>query len=167
MIRFLDAVIRGIQTGSVYAIVGLGINIIFGATGVFNFAQGEMVMVGAMMGVAVWAGSGWPLGLALLAVLVVTAGIGAATELVAVRGTARNKQATLWMLSTLGVAIIVRSTTTLLAVRKSSDNGTRNFPAYVPWKHPIRLDGGKLLIVPQRAILVVLAVAVTLGIWML
>jgi branched-chain amino acid transport system permease protein len=167
MIRFLDAVIRGIQTGSVYAIVGLGINIIFGATGVFNFAQGEMVMVGAMLGVALWVGSGWPLLLALLAVIIVTAGIGAGTELVAVRGTARNKQATLWMLSTLGVAIIVRSTTTLLAVRESSDNGTRNFPAYLPWKHPIRLDHGKLLIVPQRAILVLFAILVTLLVWAL
>src|SRR5262245_51256565 len=109
MTEFAGAVIRGIQIGSIYAIVGLGINIIFAATGVFNFAQGEMVMVGAMLGVALWVGAGWPALLVVLVVMAVSGGIGAATEIVAVRGTAKSKQATLWMLSTLGVAIIVRS----------------------------------------------------------
>src|SRR5436305_12685973 len=95
MYRFLDAVIRGVQAGSVYGLVGLGINIVFGATGVFNFAQGDLVMVGGMLGVTLWVASGLPIGVAILTVIVVAAAIGGATEIVAVRGTARFKEATL------------------------------------------------------------------------
>ena len=164
MYRFLDAIIRGIQTGSIYGLVGLGINVIFGATSVFNFAQGDMVMVGGMLGVSLWIATGLPFGLALLVVMAVAALIGGGTELVAVRGTARFRHSTvLWIISTLGVSIIIEAVTTLLAVRHNSDNGTRNFPNYVPW-HAITI--GKLLIIPQRAILFPIALGVTTLVWL-
>jgi branched-chain amino acid transport system permease protein len=41
----------GITEGSVYALVALGFTIIFNATGIVNFSQGEFVMVGALLGV--------------------------------------------------------------------------------------------------------------------
>src|SRR3984893_14178123 len=106
MYRFLDAVIRGIQTGSIFGLVGLGINVVFGATGVFNFAQGDMVMVGGMLGVSLWVASGLPFPLAVLVVMLVAGAIGGATELVAVRGTARFRQSTvLWSISNPGGAV--------------------------------------------------------------
>src|SRR6476646_7535638 len=118
MYKFLYTVIRGIQVGSVYALVGLGINIIFGATGVFNFAQGDMVMVGAVLGVTLWTATGLAFPVAIILVCIVAAGIGAATELVAVRGTARFKQATtLWVISTLGVSIIIEAIAAYLVNR--------------------------------------------------
>jgi branched-chain amino acid transport system permease protein len=163
MLELLDSLIRGIQTGSIYAIVGLGLNVIFAATGVFNFAQGEMVMVGAMLGVTLWVSDGLPLVVSLVAVVATTAVIGGLTEILAVRRLARQRDATLWMLSTLGVAIIVRSITTVLATRKSADDATRAFPNYVhagPWHL------GSLLIVPQRAILVPIAILLTLVTWL-
>jgi branched-chain amino acid transport system permease protein len=162
MLQFIDSLIRGIQTGSIYAIVGLGLNVIFAATGVFNFAQGEMVMVGAMLGVVLWVSDGLPLVVSLVAVVLVTAAIGAATEVLAVRRLARQRDATLWMLSTLGVAIIIRSISTVLATRKTSDNATRAFPNYIhagPWQW------GNLTIVPQRAILVPIAILLTFVVW--
>jgi branched-chain amino acid transport system permease protein len=160
MYRFLDAVVRGVQTGSVYGLVGLGINIIFGATGVFNFAQGDMVMVGGMLGVTLWIGTGLPFPLAMLIVVLVAGAIGGATEVVAVRGTARFKQSTvLWVISTLGVSIIIESVTSyLLSRHNSADNGTKACPPYVPW-HSFSL--GKLLIIPQRAIIFPIALVLT------
>jgi branched-chain amino acid transport system permease protein len=164
MYRFLDALIRGIQTGSIYALVGLGINIIFGATGVFNFAQGDMVMVGGLLGVTLWTGTGLPFLVAIVIVAVVAGLIGGATEVVAVRGTSRFKGATtLWILSTLGVSIIIQAVATLLTVRHPSDNGTRAFPAFVKWKS---ITLGKLLIIPQRAIIVPIVLLLTLAIWL-
>jgi len=163
MYRFLDAVVRGVQTGSVYGLVGLGINIIFGATGVFNFAQGDMVMVGGMLGVTLWIGSGLPFPLAMLAVALVAGAIGGATEVVAVRGTARFKQSTvLWVISTLGVSIIIESVTSYLLSRSGGvDNGTKAFPPYVPW-HSFSI--GQLLIIPQRAIIFPIALVLTAAI---
>jgi len=161
MYKFLDTVIRGVQVGSVYALVGLGINIIFGATGVFNFAQGDMVMIGAVLGVTLWTATGLAFPVALLLVICVTAAIGAATEIVAVRGTARFKQSTvLWVISTLGVSIIIQAVAANRVTESGEHaNGTINFPPYVPWG-TFRL--GELIITPQRAILFPIAIVLTL-----
>lgn len=42
-------VVSGITSGCIYAIVAIGFSIIYGGTQVINFAQGEFVMVGAMV----------------------------------------------------------------------------------------------------------------------
>jgi branched-chain amino acid transport system permease protein len=44
--------LSGITIGSVYAIVAIGFNIIYNATGIINFAQGEFVMLGGMIAVS-------------------------------------------------------------------------------------------------------------------
>ncbi len=44
---FLQQVVGGLATGSIYALVALGFILIFKATDVINFAQGELVMLSA------------------------------------------------------------------------------------------------------------------------
>lgn len=46
---FLQFVFMGLQRGSIYALVAMGFNIIYNATGVINFAQGEFVVLGGLM----------------------------------------------------------------------------------------------------------------------
>jgi len=46
---FAQWAIDGIRGGSIYALVGLGFVVIHSVTGVINFAQGEFVMLGAML----------------------------------------------------------------------------------------------------------------------
>lgn len=43
----IQLLIAGLSTGAVYALVGLGLVIAFKATGILNFAQGELVALGA------------------------------------------------------------------------------------------------------------------------
>jgi len=43
----LQYLVSGITKGSIYAAVAIGFNLIYSATGVINFAQGEFVMLGA------------------------------------------------------------------------------------------------------------------------
>jgi branched-chain amino acid transport system permease protein len=45
---FFQAVISGLSIGAVYALVGVGYNVIFAATRVFNLAQGQILMLGVM-----------------------------------------------------------------------------------------------------------------------
>jgi branched-chain amino acid transport system permease protein len=45
---FLEALIGGLMTGMLYALVALGFVLIFKASGVFNFAQGAMVLFAAL-----------------------------------------------------------------------------------------------------------------------
>jgi len=65
MEQFSNLLLSGLSTGSVYALVALGFNIIFKSTGAINFAQGEWVMMGGMIAAAAYAAS-MPLGLAIL-----------------------------------------------------------------------------------------------------
>ena len=53
---FLETLLGGLMTGLLYALIGLGFVLIFKASGVFNFAQGAMVLVAAL---AMARFSGW------------------------------------------------------------------------------------------------------------
>lgn len=46
--QILQYVLSGLTTGSIYALIGFGFAIIYNATGIINFAQGEFVMLGGM-----------------------------------------------------------------------------------------------------------------------
>ena len=53
MVFFLQLVINGLVVGSVYGLVALGFVIIFKSTGVVNFAQGEFLLLGAYISLAI------------------------------------------------------------------------------------------------------------------
>src|SRR5918993_5901120 len=73
MPEFLQFLFSGLTVGAVYAMVALGFTLIYNASDVVNFAQGEFVMIGGMVTVFAAAG-GVPLPLAgLLAVAVAVA----------------------------------------------------------------------------------------------
>ncbi len=75
----LQSLISGIAVGSTYAIVALGFTIIFSSTEVVNFAQGEFVMIGAM--ISYWLtyddfGLRWPLYVVVPIAVAVSAVVG-------------------------------------------------------------------------------------------
>jgi len=47
--QLLQYVLSGLSTGAIYALIGIGFSIIYNATGIINFAQGEFVMLGGML----------------------------------------------------------------------------------------------------------------------
>ena len=49
MSQFLSLVVGGLFLGAIYALVALGFVTIFRATGVINFAQGSVLLVGAYL----------------------------------------------------------------------------------------------------------------------
>ena len=48
MSQFLQFVFSGLTVGAIYSLVALGFNIIYNASDVMNFAQGEFVMIGGI-----------------------------------------------------------------------------------------------------------------------
>jgi branched-chain amino acid transport system permease protein len=150
--RLADTVIRGAQVGSIYGLVGLGLSIVYSATGVFNIAHGDLVMVGALLGLMLWHKMAVQFLLALVLVMAVTGTMGAATELVAVRGIARSRQSAVsWVISTLAVSIIIEAGTGFY-LRPGA------FPPYIHW-HSFQI--GQELIIPQRFVLIPIAFSVT------
>src|SRR3982751_6770296 len=70
MPEFLQFLFSGLTVGAIYALVALGFTLIYNASDVINFAQGEFVMLGGMVTVfAAAAGMALPLA-ALIAVAV-------------------------------------------------------------------------------------------------
>jgi branched-chain amino acid transport system permease protein len=68
----LQLLVAGIGTGSIYALIALGFNVVFKSTGAMNFAQGEWVVMGGMISAMLF-GAFSNIGLAcLVTVLIVT-----------------------------------------------------------------------------------------------
>ena len=73
MAELMQFLLSGLTVGAVYALVALGFTIIYNASDVVNFAQGEFVMLGGM--ITVFANmAGLPLPLAALIAIVATGG---------------------------------------------------------------------------------------------
>ncbi|HWK97087.1 MAG TPA: branched-chain amino acid ABC transporter permease [Pseudolabrys sp.] len=52
--EMVELLVAGLAIGCIYSLIALGLSIIIRATGVLNFAQGEVVMLGAMFGLATY-----------------------------------------------------------------------------------------------------------------
>lgn len=72
-VRFAQAVIDGIKYGAIIAIAAIGLSLIFGTTGLINFAHGELVTIGAVVAFFFNAAVGGPgiqlIGAALIAIV--------------------------------------------------------------------------------------------------
>jgi branched-chain amino acid transport system permease protein len=101
---FLEVLIGGLLTGVLYSLVALGFVLIFKASGVFNFAQGAMVLFAALSLVSFLA---WmPLWAALLCSAAVMVVVSFAIERVVLRPLVNQEPIILFM-STLGIAFFL------------------------------------------------------------
>ncbi len=101
----LQYIVSGIIYGSIYAAVAIGFNIIYNATGIINFAQGEFAMLGGMIASSL-AGR-MPLVLAIMAAVALTALFGAAIERLFLRRVARGGVLKM-IVTTIGLSIVIR-----------------------------------------------------------
>jgi branched-chain amino acid transport system permease protein len=103
--------VAGLTYGTIYAVVGIGFNIIYNTTGIINFAQGEFVMLGGMSAVSLH--EVLPLPVAIAGAVLVTMVIGALIELAFIRWLTRPS-ALRMIIITIGVSILVREAALLL-----------------------------------------------------
>lgn len=82
--QIIQFLFTGIAIGSIYAMVALGFNIIYNATGILNFAQGEFVMLGGLLMVWLSVTLGLPMPLAFIITIAAVMTIGALFERVAI-----------------------------------------------------------------------------------
>jgi len=161
-----QAVVSGLVYGSIYALIAQGYYVTFSTTQTLNFAQGDFLMIGGMLGFTVFgvlAFNGVPLVLALvagLAVIPLTLSVmGALVERVAVRPL-RRAFSLGWILSTVGVAVILRNAAEVIWGRE---------PKPVPsvfGENAIRVDLGlfQFGILPQEVFILVAALAMITGV---
>ncbi|MCZ7566276.1 MAG: hypothetical protein M5U08_22795 [Burkholderiales bacterium] len=98
--------LTGVTIGAIYALVALGFSIIYNASHVINFAQGEFVMIGGMTTVSLVDG-GVPLPLAIALAVLVAAAVGLALEKLAIER-ARGASVVTLIIITIGASIFLR-----------------------------------------------------------
>lgn len=104
----LQVLVNGIAAGSLYALVAVGFNILYRPTNVFNFAQGDFVMLGAMVGATVATIYGLPWFLAAAAAALVVAVLAGVEQKIAVAPIVRRSSSShAWIISTLAISLII------------------------------------------------------------
>src|SRR5271167_2405448 len=101
----LEVVIGGLLSGVMYSLVALGFVLIYKASGVFNFAQGAMVLFAALTFVSL-VERGLPFAWALLATLGIMLLLAVAIERVVLRSLVNAPPMALF-LATLGLAFVL------------------------------------------------------------
>ncbi|TWC77210.1 amino acid/amide ABC transporter membrane protein 1 (HAAT family) [Rhizobium sp. SJZ105] len=156
MPELLQFLLSGITVGAVYALVALGFTIIYNASDVVNFAQGEFVMLGGMITFFTHA-AGLPLPLAAVIAIIVTAAIGVALNKLAIEP-ARGAPVVSLIIITIGASIFIRGATQLVF-----DKQIHRFPAF-SGDEPILIGGGTIL--PQSLWVIAGALAVFVCLWL-
>jgi branched-chain amino acid transport system permease protein len=105
--QFLQFLLSGVTVGATYALVGVGFSIIYNASQVINFAQGEFVMLGGMMTWFLFDGAGLPLAVAIPLAIAGTVAVGVALEKLAIEP-ARNASIVTLIIITIGASIFLR-----------------------------------------------------------
>lgn len=146
----------GLVVGGVYALIGLGFVIVYRVTRIINFAQGELVMLGALLTV-----TGRQLGLstttAAIGAVVAVAAVGALLERVAIHPV-RGAPALTVLIVTIGASIAIRG---VALVAWGTDPYT--LPAFSPGP-PLRLLGATM--VRQGLWVLVVAAVVFAALWL-
>src|SRR5262245_51278525 len=105
-----DILIPALGIGAIYALIGISFNLIFAPGGTFNFAQGQIVMLGGLLAFTFYEEQGWPLVAVLLGILAIGGAIALAEERIAVwPALRRDPHGSGWVLSTLAVFTIIQN----------------------------------------------------------
>jgi branched-chain amino acid transport system permease protein len=156
MAELLQFVFSGLTVGAIYALVALGFTLIYKASDIINFAQGEFVMLGGMTTVFV-AHAGVPLPLAALIAIVATTAIGLALHRFAIEP-ARGATAVALIMITIGASIFLRGTAQIVFDRRF-----HSLPPILG-ADPIQFGGAAIL--PQSLVVLATAAAIVVVLWL-
>jgi len=151
--QFMQYLLTGLTVGAIYALVALGFSIIFNASHVINFAQGEFVMIGGMATMSLAAG-GLPYGLAIPLAVAAAALVGLALEKFAVEP-ARGASVVTLIIITIGASIFLRGLAMLV--------WDKNLHALKPFTGDAPISVGGATILPQSLWVLGVTLAIVLA----
>jgi branched-chain amino acid transport system permease protein len=156
MAELLQFVFSGLTVGAIYALVALGFTLIYKASDIINFAQGEFVMLGGMLTVFV-AHAGIPLPLAAVIAIVATTAIGLALHRFAIEP-ARGATPVALIMITIGASIFLRGTAQIVFDRRF-----HSLPPLLG-ADPIQFGGAAIL--PQSLVVLATAAVIVVALWL-
>ena len=145
---FGQLLVGGIAVGCIYALIGLGYSLIYSASALMSFVQGEIFMLGAYVAYTIYVSFQVPFALAVLLAILIMFGFGIVLQ----RGMIspllkRGAQQIQIVLATIGLSIFLKN---FAMIVWGSD--VKNFPSALG-EAPVRLAG--VSISPQQIAIVI------------
>jgi branched-chain amino acid transport system permease protein len=153
--QFLQFLFSGLTVGSTYALAALGFTLIYNASQVINFAQGEFIMLGGMLAVY-FSLQGWPLPVVMLLAIALPALVGILLEKLAIEPVKGAEPITL-IIITIGASLVIRG-----LVQVFLGKGTFGLPPF-SGDQPIEIGGATLL--PQSLWVMGVTGLVVVALW--
>jgi len=135
----LQLLISGLSQGCIYGLIALGFVLIYKATETVNFAQGELMMLGAFAGLVASAWFGLPYWVALLLAVLVMVVLGMAVERLVLRPILGQPAFAIVMV-TIGVGYVARGLVTMVP-----GVGTETYTLPTPFKDELVRAGGLII----------------------
>jgi branched-chain amino acid transport system permease protein len=104
----LQLLISGISQGCVYGLIALGFVLIYKATEMVNFAQGDLMMIGAFIAFSLINLAGWPFAWGVLVAIIAMALLGALLERIVLRPMIGEPPFAVLMI-TIGLGFVLRA----------------------------------------------------------
>ncbi|MFQ5622019.1 MAG: branched-chain amino acid ABC transporter permease [Paracoccaceae bacterium] len=155
MSELLQFLFSGVTVGAVYALVALGFTIVYNASDVINFSQGEFVMLGGMSTVFLF-DAGIPLLPAATAAIIIACVVGIALNKLAIER-ARGASVVTLIIITIGASIFLRGGAQIVF-----DKQIHRFPSF-SGDDPFVIAGATIL--PQSLWIIFGALAIFAGLY--
>ncbi|TCU64078.1 amino acid/amide ABC transporter membrane protein 1 (HAAT family) [Bradyrhizobium sp. R2.2-H] len=153
--EFLQFLFSGLTIGATYALAALGFTIIYNASNVINFAQGEFIMLGGMLAVY-FTDAGLPMPVALPLAVLIPAIAGALMARLTIEPIKGAETVTL-IIVTIGASLVIRG-----LIQVWLGKASHGLPAFSGEK-PIRLLGATLM--PQSLWVLGVSALLVLALW--
>ena len=145
--QLLQLSVAGVAQGCVYALVALGFVLIYKATETVNFAQGDLMMLGAFFALTASVILGWPYWATILFAVAAMAVVGMLIERLVLRPVLGQPAFTVVMI-TIGVGYVLRGVVTMMP-----GWGTDTFTLPTPFSEGVLKFGGVIFAVQQLAVI--------------
>ncbi len=145
--QVLQVLISGIAQGCIYGLIALGFVLIYKASEAVSFCQGELMMLGAFLGLALLTALGLPFWIVVPSAILAMAIFGALAERVAIRPILGQPTFSIVLL-TIGIGYVARGAVTMIP-----GIGTETHTLQVPYKDMVVPLGGVVLAVEQLVVI--------------
>ena len=113
LINFIEQLINGLRTGSIYALIAIGYTMVYGIAKMINFAHGDIIMVGAYALYFSISVLGLPVPVALLLTVIVCSVLGVLIEKIAYKPL-RKAPPLAVLITAIGMSFFLQSSSLLI-----------------------------------------------------
>lgn len=145
--QVLQLIISGAAQGCIYGLIALGFVLIYKATETVSFAQGDLMMLGAFIGLVTMTLMGFPFWISVLSAIVAMGLFGLVVERLVIRPIIGQPQFTIVML-TIGIGYVLRGLVTMIPAI-----GTETHTLPVPYKDMVLRAGGLVVSAEQLVVI--------------